>query len=93
MILKFIYIMKEELIEGISLVQMSMHRKKVLFDLKDKIKTPSNIAKSIGLSTSHVSRGLSDLQKVELVILLNPKKKQGRIYQITDLGKEVLKYV
>ena len=85
--------LEKKLINGISLVEMSSYREKVLNDLKEKIKTPSRIAKSTNISTSHVSTALKELKEHELVVCLNPEKKQGRIYKITKLGEEVLKYI
>ena len=85
--------MEEKLIEGISIIEMSTHREKVLKDLKNKVKTPSKIGKSINMSTSNVSRALQELKKNDLVICLNPEKKVGRLYKITKLGKEVLENI
>lgn len=85
--------LSDELINGISLVEMSSYREKVLIDIKEKIKTPSRISKSTNISTSHVSTALKDLMDNGLVICLNPEKKQGRIYRITKLGKEVLEHI
>ncbi len=83
--------MEKELIDAISYVQMSPYRELTLKDLKDKVKIPSKIAKSIGIRTSHVSRSLIGLKEKQLVEVLNPEAKQGRLYKITTLGLEVLK--
>lgn len=85
--------LSDELINGISLVEMSSYRERVLIDIKEKIKTPSRISKSTNISTSHVSTALKELMENGLVICLNPEKKQGRIYRITELGKEVLEHI
>jgi len=85
--------LEKELIDGISLVEMSSYREKVLIDLKEKIKTPSRIAKSTKIGTSHVSTALKELKEKKLVVCLNPEKKQGRLYKITTLGEKVLKYI
>ncbi|MGL6297823.1 MAG: MarR family transcriptional regulator [Methanobacteriaceae archaeon] len=85
--------LEKELIDGISIVEMSSYREKVLVDLKEKIKTPSRIAKSTKIGTSHVSTALKELKEHNLVVCLNPEKNQGRIYKITKLGEEVLKYI
>ena len=85
--------LEKELIDGISLVEMSSYREKVLIDLKEKIKTPSRIAKSTNIGASHVSTALKELREHKLVVCLNPEKKQGRIYKITELGEKVLKYI
>ena len=45
------------------------------------------------MSTSNVSRVLQELERTNLVICLNSEKKVGRLYKITELGKEVLKYI
>ncbi len=37
-----------------------------------------------------INRYLNDLQNADLVILLNPESRQGRIFMITDLGKRSL---
>lgn len=87
------YKSEKNLIDGISVIEMSSYREKVLIDLKEKIKTPSKIAKSIKISTSNVSRALNELQNNYLVICVNPEKKVGRLYKITNLGEEVLKYI
>jgi len=83
----------DELIELISFVQMSSYREKILIDLMDKIKTPSKISKSTNIKMSHISTVLRELNDKELIVCLNPQKRQGRLYTTTDLGKEVLKYI
>ena len=85
--------MEKELIEGIAIIQRSKRKEQVLKDLENKIKTPSRISKSTGISIHHVSRYLKQLKDKGLVICLNEEFNQGRLYQITDLGKEVLKYI
>ena len=85
--------MEKELIEGIAIIQRSKRKEQVLKDLENKIKTPSRISKSTGISIHHVSRYLKQLKDNELVICLNEEFNQGRLYQTTDLGKKVLKYL
>ncbi|MEA4957996.1 hypothetical protein SDC9_21210 [bioreactor metagenome] len=85
--------MDKELIDAISFVQMSKYRIKVLIDLEDGLKIPSIIAESTNIRINHISRTLKELRDKNLVIVLNPDKKQGRLYQITSLGKQVLKHI
>lgn len=89
----FINNMDKETIDSISYVQMSKYRMKVLIDLKEGLKIPSLISESTGIRINHVSRALKELKDKKLIVLLNPEKTQGRLYQITKLGKEVLKYI
>jgi len=50
------------------------------------------IAKIIKEKQPNVSKALADLEKKKLVECLTPDKKAWKVYGITDLGKEVLKY-
>ncbi|MBZ9570589.1 transcriptional regulator [Methanobrevibacter sp. TMH8] len=83
----------DELIDLISYVQMSSYREKILIDLMDKIKTPSKLSKSTEIKMSHISTVLKELKDKKLIECLNPKKRQGRLYTDTELGKKVLKYI
>jgi len=83
----------EKIIDAISFIQRSPDREKVLKDLKNDLKIPTRISNSTGISTSNVSRALQKLKEKNLVICLNEKANQGRLYQITDFGLEVLKFV
>ncbi|KZX15092.1 bacterial regulatory protein, arsR family [Methanobrevibacter cuticularis] len=84
--------MEGELIEVISIVQSSENIEKILNYLENRIKTPTKIAKALNLSQANVSRTLKKLMKYGLVECLNPDKKIGRLYIITDLGKQALQY-
>jgi DNA-binding MarR family transcriptional regulator len=84
--------MEEELIEVISIVQSSENIERILTYLENRIKTPTKIAKALNLSQANVSRTLKKLIKYNLVKCLNPDKKVGRLYTITDLGTKALKY-
>ncbi|MBF4467868.1 MAG: MarR family transcriptional regulator [Methanobrevibacter arboriphilus] len=85
--------MERELIEGIAIIQRSKCKEIVLRSLNNGIKMPSKISKETEISIHHVSRYLKQLKEKHLVICLNEDYKQGRLYEITDLGKEVLKYI
>ncbi|MDR2624348.1 MAG: ArsR family transcriptional regulator [Methanobrevibacter sp.] len=79
--------------EKIGWVKLSRHRKKVIIDLSDKLKIPTEISKSTGLSKSEVSRVLRDLKEKDIVICLNEESHRGRIYCLTDVGSEILKHI
>ncbi|MFQ5647948.1 MAG: archaellum operon transcriptional activator EarA family protein [Candidatus Aenigmatarchaeota archaeon] len=72
-----------------SFVVRSEQRKKVILSLKEP-KTPTQIAKDVKLSTSHVSRSLADFLKKGIVSCLTPKEKIGRVYELTPEGKKIL---
>jgi len=76
--------------EVVGHVISSTYRVKVLQRLADSPAPPSTIAQDTNCSVSHVSRALQDLRERELVDLLVPEsRKKGRIYGITDAGREV----
>lgn len=53
-------------------------------------RTPSQIAKDLKVSTTQVSRTLKQFEKKGLVECLTPDSKMGKIYILTEKGKELL---
>lgn len=84
--------MPTDLWNDVSFVVASKNRRAILLDLENP-KTPTMVAKGTNLNVANVSRTLSELEKVGLVVCLTPKKKMGRIYSHTQKGKEVLEKV
>jgi predicted transcriptional regulator len=84
--------MDKQMIKGISLLKNSEYRKKILESLSNaNYLTPSEISENTKIRLNHVSNFLKDLKDNKLIICLNEGEKRGRLYQITDLGKKVLK--
>ena len=80
------------MIKGISIIKNSEYRKKILLSLVDvNYLTPSEIAEKTKLRLNHVSNFLKDLKDNKLIVCLNEDEKRGRLYQITELGKKVVK--
>ena len=80
------------MIKGISIIKNSGYRKKILLSLVDvNYLTPSEISEKTKLRLNHVSNFLKDLKDNKLIICLNDDEKRGRLYQITELGKKVVK--
>ncbi|KHO54459.1 MAG: hypothetical protein QT10_C0016G0003 [archaeon GW2011_AR19] len=80
------------MIKGISLLKNSEYRKKILESLSNaNYLTPSEISENTKIRLNHVSNFLKDLKDNKLIICLNEGEKRGRLYQITDLGKRVIK--
>lgn len=80
------------MIKGISLLKNSEYRKKILESLTNaNYLTPSEISEKTKLRLNHISNFLKDLKDNKLIICLNEDEKRGRLYQITELGKKVVK--
>ncbi len=70
----------------------SNYRKRVFLELS-KPQRPSQIAKTLDLRLTHVTRALRELKEKTLVKCLNPKESFGRFYELTPKGENVLKEV
>ena len=80
------------MIKGISLLKNSEYRKKILESLSNaNYLTPSEISENTKIRLNHVSNFLKDLKDNKLIICLNEGEKRGRLYQISELGKKVVK--
>lgn len=82
--------MEKGMINAISLIKSSEYRHKVLKAIGDEVITPSEIAKKVDLRLNHVSTVLTDLKDKKLVRCLNEETKKGRLYQLTELGKNAI---
>jgi predicted transcriptional regulator len=67
----------------------SEYRKKVVNSLTSSPKTPKQISDSTGLHLNHVSATLGDLEKLGIVNCLTPKLRKGKLFQLTELGREI----
>ena len=75
-------------------VEIAPNRLKILKCLHGgDVLTPSEISKAIGIHINSVSKHLRYLREKELVYLLNPDYKRGRLYRITALGVDVLDFL
>jgi len=79
----------------VSFVKRGKNRKKV-FEALVKPMMPSELVMKIYTKNSNtyfnlVSRALAELKAKNLVEVVNPKDKTGRIYQKTKLGNDVTK--
>jgi len=78
------------MINAISLIKSSEYRHKVLKAIGNEVITPSEIARKVDLRLNHVSMVLTDLKDKKLVKCLNEETKKGRLYQLTELGKNAI---
>ena len=81
------------MIAAISLVKSSRHRRKILDPIHNNMVTPSEISKESSIRLNHVSMYLSELKEGGLVECLNESAKKGRLYQLTEFGKKVIKTI
>ena len=76
----------------ISFIVSSNYRHKVLKCLNEP-KTPSKLSRELGINKTHISRALSELGTKKMIKCLTPETKKGKIYIVTEYGKEVLEKV
>ena len=79
--------------DTIEFVQRSTYRQKVLTSLDGNVLMPKEIAKRSNIKTNHVSKVLSELKSKDLIEIINPEVRKGRLYRIQPNGKEILKYM
>lgn len=74
----------------IEFIKLSKNREKIFKALDGETLKPTDISKKTGIHRNNVSRILSQLREKELVRLLNPENKRGRLYELTEYGEEIL---
>jgi len=70
-------------------VTASQYRENIMLHLFESNDIPSKIAEETDYQLSHVSNTLSDLQKKDLVVCINPDRSKGRVYSLTEKGEWV----
>lgn len=83
----------DELLKLTSYVEISKYREKTLKSIGNNVKIPTNIAKDSGIRKNHISKVLSELKSKEIVECINEEARKGRLYRLTDTGKEVLESI
>ena len=84
--------LSDEMLTEISYVKISSYRKRVMKSLDDgDVKIPTEIAKDSDIRTNHISKVLSELKARDLVECINPEARKGRLYRLTDYGKDIVK--
>ncbi|WP_299523192.1 transcriptional regulator [uncultured Methanobrevibacter sp.] len=71
-------------------VLSSTYRTNTIKAIGDDVKIPTNIAKDSGIRTNHISKVLSELKNKDIVECINEEARKGRLYRLTDIGKEIL---
>jgi len=78
--------------EDVSYIIRSKNRKSVILELETP-KTPTMLARTLKTSMPNISRTLTQLQNKGFVTCLTPEERVGKIYSLTDKGKETLKKI
>lgn len=78
-----------ELLKLKSYVEISKYRLKTVKAIGDEVKIPKEIAKDSGILPNHISNVLRQLKEKEIVECLNEEMRKGRLYRLTEKGKEV----
>ena len=81
----------DEMWKNYAYVLSSKYRQKALKCLGSNAKVPTQIARESGIRTNHISKTLKELNEHELIECINPEARKGRLYRITDKGKEISK--
>lgn len=77
----------------ISFVAMSRRRRETLLKLEKRMMSQPEIKRETGMYKTHTSRTLKELLEHKLIKCKNPESRAFKFYQITPLGKNVLKEV
>ena len=57
--------------------------------LEDEVLIPTVISERSDIKTNYISKILGELKDKELIELVNPEARKGRLYRLTDVGKEI----
>lgn len=87
--------MPENYWKSVAKVKRAKNRKTVFLAIEEPVMPSELVIKIFGKpSNTHfniVSRALSELTKSNLVRIKNPKERTGRLYELTQKGKNVKK--
>ncbi|MBI2653111.1 MarR family transcriptional regulator [Candidatus Woesearchaeota archaeon] len=82
--------MQKGMVTAVSLLKSSEYRFKIIQAIGSDTLTPSEIANKINIRLNHVSLFLRELKDKKLVKCLNEESRKGRLYELTELGKNAV---
>ena len=82
--------MQKGMVTAVSLLKSSEYRLKIIQAIGSDTLTPSEIANKINIRLNHVSLFLRELKDKKLVKCLNEESRKGRLYELTELGKNAI---
>lgn len=74
----------------VGFLKASKHRIDILALLENEIVTPTEISNKLNIHRSQVSRLLSELVERRLIEVSTPNLRKGKVYSLTEKGKEYL---
>lgn len=75
--------------ELLSWIKRSKQRQEILLFLEEP-RTPTEVSDEVGTQISQVSHSLSEMREKDLVKVLNPDAKTGRLYELNENGRKLL---
>ena len=85
--------MEDDVLTVYGYVISSSYRENSVKSLNESNKIPTNLAEDIGIRTNHISKVLKELKECGVVECINEEARKGRLYRLTDTGKEVLETI
>ncbi|MBI2558582.1 MarR family transcriptional regulator [Candidatus Woesearchaeota archaeon] len=82
--------MQKGMVIAVSLLKSSGYRLKIVQAIGNDTLTPSEISNKINIRLNHVSLFLKELKNKNLVKCLNEESRKGRLYELTELGKNAI---
>jgi len=77
----------------VSFVTASKSRSRILKELDNKIRTPTQLSRELKMPLSTVSLSLKQLLEDDLINCLTPTRRKAKLYKISEIGKKVLSEV
>lgn len=74
----------------VTYVMGSRHRQRVLKALEGEPKTASDLSDELDVRIQTASRALRELAEKSLARCVNPEKKKGRVYELTEKGEKTV---
>lgn len=81
------------MVTAVSLLKSSEYRLKIIKSIGNNTLTPSEIAGKTKIRLNHVSFFLKELKDNNMVKCLNEDTRKGRLYELTETGKNAINKV
>lgn len=82
--------MEKGMVTALSLLKSSGYRLRITQTIGNNTLTPSEIAEKTKIRLNHVSMFLKELKENNLVKCLNEDTRKGRLYELTETGKNAI---
>jgi predicted transcriptional regulator len=82
--------MQKGMVTAISLLKSSEYRLHIIETIGNNTLTPSEIADKTKIRLNHVSAFLKELKENSMVRCLNEDTRKGRLYELTETGKNAI---